>query len=1557
MLERMTSSEFDHASTFDTSHAVFEALRIHHAKLGPYAQINLLLKEFTIFYDPAVPMTTTSKELRDLHERMKKMGKIDEDHLFLFVIINALGRHYPLLQSEIHKATDDPNFNSSAALRRIETEAALTQRRAKVGVGSTSSVALVGTTGSDGNAKASPMICSNCKHLHHTIEFCIKQGGKMAGRTLEEAKAAQRAAAGKAPRSAKGTSPGTNANANVAPTTAQNTNNAPANTATTTPSSTSTTTVPSNLTSTGVVTQSNSSPIIINGVSYVPISTPSVPPQQSVNICDHTGMPYRVNDLLDFRGMVAELDLLRTSLDWDKFSNTADPQNMWMSTVAFPSTSPTMRLDELPFVLDSGATCYISPERSDFRHMQAIHPHPIKGLGGATINALGMGTIQLDVRNGQYLTLHNALFAPSCSVRLISVSSLNRDSKTISCFDEDVCWVLDKQTGAVIVHGTISVAQNLYSISTLRVISHIVPNSSHPSDTSLYASRVPDIETWHHRLGHCNTHMLIDMAQNNAVKGMPINLSALPPRCEHCILGKQARTSVPKMWEGSKATRRLERVFIDLCGPMSVPSKNGYLYAMNIIDDYSSYVWTIPLKNKGDAAEALQVWHRLVENQIGERLKVFVTDNGELLSHIILNWCATFGIEHLLTAPYTSAHNGRVERLHRTLLEKARTMRLACNAPTYLWDEFFATAAYLTTLTPSSSISGKTPFELWFGHPPSLSHLREIGCKAFALILTHNPKLLQWSVPCILIGYAPHAKAYRLWNPASGRVFNSFHITFIEHLDSIPDNLLPGMLVNIDDKDLPPSWDTAAPETPNTVPISRPSSEFINLPPSSINNQFKPSSTIVSHLPISSSSIPNSISSGNIPSNFNLPSPSVTPSVVVTPPSPPPRIPSPPPAHIPSPPPARVPSPPPTRIPSPPPPPLRRSPRNHVPFSRDISRDGLLPDTRLSGALSDVRASALRRQEERAARHAAQSDDHTETFLAEFAPLRRTHLLLAVDLDPSLPASSFPIDQVLSGLADGNIEPIFDSGDEPSWTQALASPEREYWIAGGHDELKSLEDLKVFVLVPRSDIPRGQRPLKGKLVPKRKRDDMGNVVRYKVRYVAKGYAQCYGIDYDKTAAPTVRLESFHTLLHIAASLGWDIQHFDIKTAFLHGILPKDETMYMEQPPGFEAPGKEDWVMKLMKSIYGMKQASRVWNTMFDKAVKGWGFRRLPSEWCIYWRQTSTGTIIFAVHVDDIISIASNPDENEVFKSLLKDKWDITDLGPAKFALGIAISRDLLAGTISISQTALIDRVVDQFNQRDAHPVDTPMVAGIQLQRPNKNDPTPPEVTAWAARTPYRSLVGSLMYIAIGTRPDIAYAVGRLTSFLDCYRPEHWGVAIRVLRYLKGTRSLSLKLGGPGPLHLVGYSDSDYANCPDTSRSIGGYCFSLGSGMISWGSRKQRTVADSSCYAEYIALHDASHEAVFLRELLDGLDLLPSYPTPIHCDNDAASILSEDHLWHPRVKHIRVKYHYIRELVSDGEVKATRISSSDNIADILTKPLARADYLRLRSHLGLCVEEK
>ena len=397
---------------------------------------------------------------------------------------------------------------------------------------------------------------------------------------------------------------------------------------------------------------------------------------------------------------------------------------------------------------------------------------------------------------------------------------------------------------------------------------------------------------------------------------------------------------------------------------------------------------------------------------------------------------------------------------------------------------------------------------------------------------------------------------------------------------------------------------------------------------------------------------------------------------------------------------------------------------------------------------------------------ATDKQNKIEAFLTEYAHVHETHCLLSVPL--TCFTAQLSVDDALAALSSGDAEPLLDEDDDPAWATALASPDREYWIAGACDEIKSLEDLKVFVLIPRSAVPQNQRPLKEKLVCKRKHDDSGNVARHKVRYVAKGFAQRYLIDYEKTTAPTARLESFHSLLHITAVLDWDVQHIDVKTAFLHCVLPDNETVFIEQPPGFEVPGKEDWVMHLLKGLYRMKQAGRIWNQTFHKAVTALGFIQLSCEWCVYNRKTATSMTTFAVHVDDIISISSSTEENDLFKMQLHEYWEISDLSLIKFALGIAVALDRKQQSITLSQTSLIDQIVDQFGQHNAHHVDTPMVAGMQIVRPDKSVPISSGLASWIQRTPYRSLVSTLNYLAIATCPDVAFAVGRLATVLNCY---------------------------------------------------------------------------------------------------------------------------------------------------------------------------------------------
>jgi hypothetical protein len=565
---------------------------------------------------------------------------------------------------------------------------------------------------------------------------------------------------------------------------------------------------------------------------------------------------------------------------------------------------------------------------------------------------------------------------------------------------------------------------------------------------------------------------------------------------------------------------------------MSVTSRTGRRFSMNIIDDCTNYVWSLPLRTKDEVLIVLRDWLTAVENQSGQRLTYLVTDNGELASHQMSLFCSERGITHLFTAPYTSAHNGRAERLHRTLADKSRTMQIACSAPPNLWDEFSATAAFLTNLTVSSSLHGRTPYELWFGRLPSLSHLRKIGCRAFALVNTHNPKLNPRSVPCILIGYGSRSKAYRLWDPTSNRIFDSFHVSFIEHLDASPSPLYPNTTAGSASADQPGSWDSplystnsssdthapqsivVPPASPTLPPRLAPIPYIIPpLPPRAShdgsatssripylhNNQIQANDTLPPHNvgrhPHLTTDVPSTTIPRNIPSDTRTYDSDITIDHPITTPShnntvipqhtvnpnnntvisttnntvpatnQPMNNPSSLLTHSPFPPPGL-----------PHPPPLRRSSRIPVLSHRDVTADGLRPSSRLAAIKEDLANSRSRPLADRHYYPSAsdvpgpvQPSTNTASFayafLSEYSPIRETHDLFHLPLLslPHIPS----VNHALLSLADGSLVPTADSDDDPLWAKALTSSEREYWIAGARDEIRSLEDLQVFVLVPR----------------------------------------------------------------------------------------------------------------------------------------------------------------------------------------------------------------------------------------------------------------------------------------------------------------------------------------------------------------------------------------------------------------------------------------------------------------------------------------------------------
>ena len=344
--------------------------------------------------------------------------------------------------------------------------------------------------------------------------------------------------------------------------------------------------------------------------------------------------------------------------------------------------------------------------------------------------------------------------------------------------------------------GEVIPSRNVYKLNYLAVAHHV--SAAIPSDDHAFLSQsahIPTLDTWHHRLGHVNNQSILDMAKKGLADGMPIDLSNHPPVCQCCILGKQTRSSVPKVRQGLKSDRPLHKVYIDLCGPhVLTPSKNQY--SVDIIDDYSGFPWLFGVKSKDAAYDIVIAWANREQVRTGHRIVYINIDRGELKSRRFDSWCAERGITITLTAPGTSAQNGRGERVHLTLMNQARAMRISCQLPANQWDEFMSTAAYTRARTVSRA-TGKTPYELYEGRKPDLSHMREIGCKAFVL-QPKNLKVGYRAEEFVLIGYAQNSKAYRCYHRATRKVVESFHVNFVERKDEEGCPLLPGRVVGVD---------------------------------------------------------------------------------------------------------------------------------------------------------------------------------------------------------------------------------------------------------------------------------------------------------------------------------------------------------------------------------------------------------------------------------------------------------------------------------------------------------------------------------------------------------------------------------------------------------------------------------------------------------------------------------------------------------------------------------------------------------------------------------------
>ena len=501
--------------------------------------------------------------------------------------------------------------------------------------------------------------------------------------------------------------------------------------------------------------------------------------------------------------------------------------------------------------------------------------------------------------------------------------------------------------------------------------------------------------------------------------------------------------------------------------------------------------------------------------------------------------------------------------------------------------------------------------------------------------------------------------------------------------------------------------------------------------------------------------------------------------------------------------------------------------------------------------------------------------------------------------------------------------------------EAMSTPQAIEWERALNDELASLTANNTWEVV---DCPPGKTPIPCKWVLKLKRNELGDVTRYKARLVAKGFKQIPGVVFAEIASPVVRLPTVRTLLALVAAKGWKLRHLDTDTAFLHGKLK--ENIYMECPEGVDLRGK---VLKLNKCLYGLKQAPLVWHETLKTKFEKEGFSISFSDPSMLILVHSKTKAYAAIYVDD--QILTGPDEslNNHIKSLILAEFPGKDLGEAQFFVGIRIQRNFELKTLKLSQARHIEALLIAFGQKNANPVKTLMDFSLDL--------TSDGSSLYQYPQNYMSLVGSLNYIAMCTRPDIAFATGFLCRYMSKPTQNHYNTAIRVLRYLKGTIDFGLVYGntvsGHDGLKMFAYSDANFAEKED-SISTYGYTFIINGAAVNWSSRKQETVAKSTAEAEFVAASKTTDEALWMNKLMFDLSL--SKPISVHMDNTAAIFQVKE--LPMRNKYIRIHHSAVFERIRNHEVVFTRISTTDMVADILTKPLAFPEFSKFRAALGV-----
>ncbi|KAL7284847.1 hypothetical protein ACG7TL_002160 [Trametes sanguinea] len=947
-----------------------------------------------------------------------------------------------------------------------------------------------------------------------------------------------------------------------------------------------------------------------------------------------------------------------------------------------------------------------------------------------------------------------------------------------------------------------------------------------------------------------------------------------------------------------------------------VDSYHKYKYAIMFLDDHTSYAWAVCLRSKDAALTATKHFLANVENQFKTKVQKWMSDGGgEYKSKAFDNLLKDKGIEILQSVPHQPQQNGRAERLMRTLSDKAEAMRFEACLPQSWWEFAIEHAVHVYNRTPLRRHKWRTPYEVLNGEAPSIRHLRVFGCGAYV----HLPpairpnKLSPKSELMVYIGVAPGGHGFRFMRSPNNVIFTSAYALFDE-------TMFPKC----------PTNQRRRTSRLEDEPEENPSDQESSIPS---GNDDDDEDQPPRHPP------------QNLPERRQEQEHDDAPEAPPRTPSPPPRVPE-------------VPPTPKKKVPAR----VRKVPirpgniygesRHPVEQFKEIEKQGEW-EKLIGQKPGRSRATGPSRSEQVPGNSSAPSppSDIPAPSASGDAPGGDSSGNSSDEVDNALRAAAGDEIAMAQLCREGGVAlinfllmkavpPVDDLPDKSNvreWTYRditrLPEAEQREWKAACQEELEALRRRKVFELVDR---PKGRKVIKNRWVFDVKSDG-----RKKARLVAKGFSQVEGIDYDQIFSPVVRFETVRLILALAALENWYITGLDVRNAYLYGKL--DEEIYMEQPEGFVAKGQERKVLRLLRALYGLKQAGRAWWSTLNQSMKELGFNRLVSDPGLFICKDKNGQlVIVVVYVDDALFCGPDKALVEKMKAKFMKKWECRDLGEVKEFLRMRIQRS--GSTICIDQCAYLEKVLQRCGMQNAKSAPTPLPAGY-YPKPNDGmaDPT--------LRSRFQTVIGSLLYIMLGTRPDIAFAVTKLSQFAANPSQEHLNKALYICRYLIGTRSYALVYKGASGLGISACTDSDWGSDPSSRRSQTGYFLKLAGGTFSWQSRAQKTVAHSSTEAEYMAMSDCSRQVVWIRNLMGEIGYKLG-PIPVAGDNQGSLFMGSNPVTESRSKHIDIKYHAIREYIENKLIEVFYVDTDNNPADLFTKNLGRVKFTEFRGELGL-----